>query len=244
MSGLSDPFRVPGATPRVLVVEDEPMASAFLQRGLSEEGLAVDVAPDAASADGAVRTQTYDLIVLDVMLPGTDGFWLCDRWRARGLTMPILFLTARDDVEHRVRGLEIGGDDYLVKPFAFAELLARVRALLRRAQGAAPPTTLCVGHLVIDGSRRRVTYRGERISLNRREYQLLECLARKAGTVVTRRMLWEHIWEHGKVPSTNVLNGYVSQLRQKLGPDGRLIETVRGVGYVFHIEPAAVRDAG
>ena len=134
----------------MLIVEDEEPTAAFLRRGLTEEGFAVDVAADAASADEAVPVYDYDAIVLDVMLPGGDGFSLCQRWRATGVTTPILFLTARDEVADRVRGLDRGGDDYLVKPFAFAELLARVRALLRRGRAAPPPPSCAVGDLVID----------------------------------------------------------------------------------------------
>lgn len=220
----------------MLVVEDEKPTAAFLWKGLSEEGFAVDVATDAQHADESVRVYEYDAIVLDVMLPGGDGFSLCRRWRAAGLKTPILFLTARDDVADRVRGLDIGGDDHLVKPFAFAELLARVRALLRRGQTATPAAVLCIDDLVIDTARRQVTRRGRAVELTMREYQLLEHLARHAGEVVTRTALWEHVWESHAVPDSNVVDVYVRYLRNKLGRDPDLIRTVRGGGYVLQVQ--------
>lgn len=220
---------------KILVVEDEKPTAAFLQRGLGEEGFAIDVAMDAKSADEAVGVYDYDAIVLDVMLPGGDGVHLCQKWRAAGLTTPILFLTARDDIADRVRGLEGGGDDYLVKPFAFAELLARIRALLRRGRTAPLPVELRVGDLVIDTSRRQVTRRGEVLELTMREYQLLEYFARHAGEVVTRTNLWEHVWDSHSVPDSNVVDVYVRYLRNKLGRDPDLIRTIRGGGYVLEI---------
>ncbi len=220
---------------KLLVVEDEKPAAAFLRKGLSEEGFAVDVAADAHQADEAVKVYEYDAIVLDVMLPGGDGFSLCRQWRASGVKTPILFLTARDDVADRVRGLDLGGDDYLVKPFAFAELLARVRALLRRGQ-TVPLAVQRVGDLVIDTARRHVTRRGRTIELTMREYQLLEYLARHAGEVVTRTALWEHVWESHAVPDSNVVDVYVRYLRNKLGRDPDLIRTVRGGGYILQAQ--------
>lgn len=238
---------------KLLVVEDEKPTAAFLRRGLSEEGYAVDVAVDAQSADAAVRVYEYDAIVLDVMLPGGDGFSLCQRWRADGVKTPILFLTARDDVGDRVRGLELGGDDYLVKPFAFAELLARVRALLRRRETAPAPAELRVGDLAIDTSRRQVTRRGQLIELTMREYQLLEYLVQHAGTVVSRTSLWEHVWDSHSVPDSNVVDVYVRYLRNKLGRNPDLIKTIRGGGYLVDAagdedtdepQPAAARPPG
>ena len=218
---------------KLLIVEDEKPTAAFLRRGLLEEGFAVDVATDAPSADEAVRMFEFDAIVLDVMLPGGDGFSLCQRWRAAGVTTPILFLTARDEVADRVRGLDRGGDDYLVKPFAFAELLARLRALLRRGSGAAGSGVLTFGDLVIDTHRRQVTRRGELIALTMREYQLLEHLVRHAGEVVSRTSLWEHVWDSQSVPDSNVVDVYIRYLRNKLGRDPDLIHTIRGGGYLF-----------
>jgi two-component system copper resistance phosphate regulon response regulator CusR len=218
---------------KVLIVEDERPTAEFLRRGLSEEGFAVDGVADAESADKAVRVYEYDVIVLDVMLPGDDGFSLCQRWRSAGVKTPILFLTARDDVADRVRGLERGGDDYLVKPFAFAELLARVRALLRRGQTPAAPAELRVADLVLDTNRRRVTRRGQLIGLTTREYQLLEYLVHHAGKVVTRTALWEHVWDSHSVPDSNVVDVYVRYLRNKLGRNPDLIKTIRGGGYLL-----------
>jgi two-component system copper resistance phosphate regulon response regulator CusR len=218
---------------KLLIVEDERPTTDFLRRGLSEEGFAVDVAADARSAGAAVRLYDYDVIVLDVMLPGGDGFSLCQHWRSGGVKTPILFLTARDDVADRVRGLEGGGDDYLVKPFAFAELLARVRALLRRAQSPAVAAELRIGDVVIDTNRRQVTRRGQPVALTTREYQVLEYLAHHAGAVVTRTKLWEHVWDSHSVPDSNVVDVYVRYLRNKLGRNPDLIKTIRGGGYLL-----------
>lgn len=187
-----------------------------------------------ASAEDAVLVYDYDAIVLDVMLPGGDGFSLCQRWRAAGVKTPILFLTARDDVADRVRGLDRGGDDYLVKPFAFAELLARIRALLRRGTGPTAPV-LCIGDVAIDTSRKQVTRGGEVVGLTMREYQLLEYFAHHAGQVVSRTSLWEHVWDSRSVPDSNVVDVYVRYLRNKLGRDPDLIKTVRGGGYLLEI---------
>ena len=218
---------------KILVVEDESPTAAALKRGLGEEGFAVDVAADAPAAEGAVAVYEYDLIVLDVRLPGGDGFSLCRRWREAGVTTPILFLTACDDIADRVRGLDLGGDDYLVKPFAFEEMLARVRALVRRGPPAQPRPELRVADLVVDTARRRVTRGGRVVPLTAREYQILEFLARNAGRVVTRTALWEHVWESETVPDSNVVDVYVRYLRNKLQRDPDLIRTIRGGGYVL-----------
>ena len=218
---------------KVLVVEDEKPTAMALKRGLGEEGFAVDVASDARGAQEAVTVNEYDAIILDVRLPGGHGFALCRQWRDDGITTPIIFLTACDDIADRVRGLDLGGDDYLVKPFAFEELLARVRALVRRGPAAQPAPEIRVADLVIDTARRRVT-RGVRIvPLTAREYQILEFLARNAGRVVTRTALWEHVWESDAVPDSNVVDVYVRYLRNKLQRDPDLIRTVRGGGYVL-----------
>lgn len=226
---------------KLLVVEDEVSAAAYLRRGLSEEGFALDVAATGDEATEAVEIYAYDAILLDVMLPGTDGFTLCRRWRAAGVTTPILFLTARDDVADRVRGLDLGGNDYLVKPFAFEELLARIRVLLRR--GAASGTALIgIGDLVMDTARRQVTRLGAPIPLTAREYQLLEYMAHHAGKVITRTELWEHVWESGMEPDSNVVDVYVRYLRNKLGRDRSLIETVRGMGYVLRVQEEQAQE--
>jgi DNA-binding response OmpR family regulator len=228
---------------KLLVVEDEAPTAAYLRRGLSEEGFTIDVCTDAAQADAAVGVYPYDAILLDVMLPGGDGFSLCAKWRGEGITTPVLFLTARDEVSDRVHGLNLGGDDYLVKPFAFEELLARVRALLRRQAPAGTAIFEC-RDLCIDTARRRVTRGGKVVPLTAREYQLLEYFAYNAGRVVTRTALWEHVWESDMEPDSNVVDVYVRYLRNKIGRD--IIETVRGMGYVLQASddlPAEVRRA-
>lgn len=221
---------------KLLVVEDEVPTLAFLKRGLTEEGFAVDVAADARTAEEHIALYEYDAVLLDVMLPGGDGFSLCGRWREAGLTAPILFLTARDDVADRVRGLNLGGDDYLIKPFAFEELLARVRALLRRGQTGGG-ALLRLEDMEIDTAKRTVVYRAEAISLTAREYQMLEYFAYHAGQVITRTQLWEHVWESGSEPDSNVVDVYVRYLRNKLGRRPDILKTVRGMGYVLDLEP-------
>ena len=218
---------------KILVVEDEAPTARALQRGLGEEGFAVDLAANAAAADESVKVYDYDAILLDVRLPDGNGFSLCRRWRDAGLTTPILFLTACDEVADRVHGLDLGGDDYLVKPFAFEELLARVRALVRRGPAAHPSPELRVADLVIDTARRRVTRGGRVVPLTAREYQILEILARHAGRVVTRTVLWEHVWQSDAVPDSNVVDVYVRYLRNKLRREPDLIRTVRGGGYML-----------
>lgn len=225
---------------KILVVEDEAPTAAFLRRGLTEEGFAVDVAGNADAANEAVAVNEYDAIILDVLLPGADGFSLCRRWRARGVATPIIFLTARDEVADRVRGLDQGADDYLVKPFAFEELLARLRALLRRP-AAFPAEELRIGDVIIDTGRRAVTRAGRPIDLTTREYQILELLARNAGRLVTRTTLWEHVWETDAVPDSNVIEVYVRYLRNKLGRDPDLIRTVRGGGYMLELPARGTR---
>lgn len=218
---------------KVLVVEDERTAAAFLQRGLREEGFAVDVAERASEANEAVAIYPYDVILLDVMIPGGDGFELCRAWRRQGLKTPILFLTARDDISDRVHGLDTGGDDYLTKPFAFEELLARVRALVRRAGSNVTESVITIGDLEIDLAAHRVLKSGHEITLTSREFQLLEYFALHAGKLVTRIQLWEHVWETGSEPDSNVVDVYIRYLRDKLGRDPDYIRTQRGAGYYF-----------
>lgn len=218
---------------KLLVVEDEASAAAYLRRGLSEEGFALDVAMTGEEASAAVDIYAYDVILLDVMLPGTDGFTLCRRWRAAGVTTPILFLTARDDITDRVQGLDLGADDYLVKPYAFEELLARIRVLLRRGPLVVGTAVIEIADLVLDTAQRRVSRCGSVVPLTAREYQLLEYMAHHAGEVVTRTALWEHVWESGMEPDSNVVDVYVRYLRNKLGRDRDVIETVRGMGYIL-----------
>lgn len=214
---------------KLLVVEDEPATADFLQQGLSEEGFVVDVARTAGQADEAAGVNVYDGIVMDVMLPGVDGFELCRRWRARGLTAPVVFLSARDRIQDRVRGLELG-DDYMVKPFSFEELVARLRARLRQGPHS-PPEVLTVGPLRLEPERRRAELEGRPLQLTAREYLLLEYLARRPGQVVSRAALWEKVWESGSEPNSNVVDVYVGYLRSRLGPHRGLLQTVRGAGY-------------
>lgn len=216
---------------KLLVVEDEENTARFLYRGLSEEGFVVDVLHDGNEADLAVFDQDYDAILLDVMLPGCNGLDLCRQWRARGLATPILLVTARDSLQDRVEGLNLGADDYLVKPFAFEELLARLRARLRRSAEPPAPPTLEVGPIQLDPSAHRVRVEGKEVELTSREYLLLESLARRAGQTLTRTQLWEEAWETGAEPNSNVVDVYIGYLRNKLGPARHHLQTVRGLGY-------------
>jgi two-component system OmpR family response regulator len=217
---------------RILIVEDEVKMASLLRRGLREEGLAADVARSGDDAIWMARATEYDAIVLDVMLPGTDGFAVCSRLREAGTWSPVLMLTARDAVEDRVAGLDAGADDYLTKPFSFAELLARLRALVRRPP-LERPTVLEVGDLRLDPAARRV-WRGEtEVQLSTKEFALLETFMRRPGEVLSRFHLLEHCWDHGYENRSNVVDVYVRYLREKVDrPFGRTsLETVRGAGY-------------
>jgi two-component system, OmpR family, response regulator len=220
---------------RALVVEDELKMAALLRRGLVEEGYAVDVAGSGEDALRMARSTAYDTIVLDVMLPGLDGFGVCRELRSGGVWTPILMLTARDDVLDRVAGLDGGADDYLTKPFSFVELLARLRALARRGR-AERPTVLQVRSLRLDPATRQV-WRGETgIELSAKEFALLEAFMRRPGEVLSRLDLLEHAWGPGSMQRSNVVDVYVGYLRSKIDqPFGcRSIETVRGAGYRLH----------
>jgi two-component system OmpR family response regulator len=213
---------------RVLVVEDEPKMAALLRRGLIEEGHAADVTDEGDDALWLADAHHYDAIVLDVMLPGMTGFETCQRLRSAGVWTPVLMLTARDAVEDRVAGLDAGADDYLTKPFSLDELLARLRALARRAD-VERPTELVVGELRLDPASHRV-WRGEaEVRLSPKEFALLETFMRRPGQVLSRLQLLEHAWDFAYDNRSNVVDVYVRYLRQKLGDD--LLETVRGVGY-------------
>ena len=217
---------------RVLIVEDETKMAALLQRGLREDGVAADVAAAGEDAVWMAGATEYDAIVLDVMLPGIDGFDVCRRLRADGIRSPVLMLTARDAVDDRVRGLDTGADDYLVKPFSFAELSARLRALLRRGPvGRAP--VLAVGDLSLDPSTRQVRRGGTEIGLSAREFALLETLMRHPGQVLDRLQLLDHVWDGDYDNRSNVIDVYIRYLREKVDrPFGvASIETVRGAGY-------------
>jgi two-component system OmpR family response regulator len=219
---------------RVLIVEDEVKMARALRRGLEQEGYAVDTAGDGEDGLFQGTENPYDVIVLDVMLPKLDGFEVCRRLREAGRWAPVLMLTARDGVGDRIAGLDVGADDYLVKPFSFGELLARLRALLRRSPVERPPV-LVAGDVVLDPATHSVTRAGQRIELSVREFGLLEYLMRRPGQVVSRTSILEHCWDVNYDGFSNVVDVYVGYLRKKLElPFGRpLIRTVRGVGYVL-----------
>jgi two-component system, OmpR family, response regulator len=225
---------------RVLVVEDEAKLAALLRRGLVEEAYAADVARTGEDALWMARATEYDAIVLDVMLPGVDGVEVCRRLRADGVWSPVLMLTARDGVDDRVRGLDVGADDYLVKPFAFAELLARLRALARRGVPERP-AVLSVGDLRLDPATRRVWRGDAEIELSAKEFALLETFMRRPGRVLSRYDLLEHAWDEGYERRSNVTDVYVRYVREKIDrPFGReSIETVRGSGYRLRADGGA-----
>jgi len=220
---------------RALVVEDDDAIADFVSRGLREAGFAVDREPDGEAGLAAAARQPYDVAVVDVMLPKRDGLSMIEELRRRKVFTPVLILSARRSVDDRVRGLQTGGDDYLTKPFAFAELLARVQALVRRSSRTAEPTTLTVGDLELDLLTRRVSRAGTPIDLRPREFALLEYLMRNASRVVSKTMILSHVWEYNFDPQTNVVDVLVSRLRDKIErPFGaKLLHTVRGVGYVL-----------
>ena len=218
---------------RILLVEDEPDAARMLAKGLREQAYAVDLATDGHAAIFQSSITDYDAVVLDVMLPGADGLEVCRELRKRGSPVPVLMLTARDSVEDRISGLDCGADDYLAKPFAFGELLARLRAVIRRGARPPVPEVIQVGDLRLDTSARHVERRGREISLTAREYALLEYLAHHAGAVVTRADIAEHVWDEHYDPLSNVVDVYIQRLRRKLDSPGveSSIRTRRGEGY-------------
>lgn len=220
---------------RALIIEDDRAIADFIARGLREAGFAVDVAFDGDAGLDAALTQEPDVAIVDLMLPKRDGLSLIDELRRQGRSTPVLILSARRAVDDRVRGLQAGGDDYLTKPFAFAELLARVQALVRRATRTPEATTLTVGDLSMDLLSRRVARGGVPIDLRPREFALLEFLMRNAGKVVSKTMILSHVWEYNFDPQTNVVDVLVSRLRDKIDRpfETKLLQTVRGVGYVL-----------
>jgi heavy metal response regulator len=222
---------------RILVVEDESKLSAFIKRGLKEAHYAVDTADNGVDAIFLAETNPYDLIVLDIMIPGPDGVVVCRKLRKGGLDVPILMLTARDDVADKISGLDAGADDYLTKPFSFPEFLARVRALLRR-KTSVKTTRLKVADLEIDQTTHKAFRAGKKIDLTATEYSLLEFLMAHSGQVVTRTMISEHVWNDDFDSFSNVINVYINYLRKKVDNNQakKLIHSLRGVGYVLKEE--------
>lgn len=219
---------------KLLIIEDEAKTAAYLRKGLSEQGFVVDISENGELGLELIHQTGYDLIILDVMLPGRDGWAVLSRLRSLGRDFPVLMLTARDAVEDRVKGLNLGADDYLVKPFAFSELLARVRTLLRRGP-VRQPEVLRVADLEIEVSKQRVTRGGKRVDLTPKEFALLSLLARRAGEVVSRSVIMEQVWDINFDAETNVVEVHVRRLRSKVDVPfaNQLIHTVRGVGYVL-----------
>jgi DNA-binding response OmpR family regulator len=223
---------------RILIVEDERKISAYVKRGLEEQGYAVDAAYTGREALDWIESVTFDLIVLDVLLPELDGLTVCRELRSRGVRMPVLMLTARDTVDNRVAGLDAGADDYLIKPFALKELLARLRALTRRATDGPKSTLLEIGELSLDTLTHRVKRAGKPIELTAKEYAVLECLLREPDRVLTRTMIAEHVWNYDVFNQSNVVDVYIRNLRRKIddGFDLKLIHTIRGAGYRLSVE--------
>ncbi len=227
---------------RLLLVEDDARIARFVAKGLREQAYAVDVAGTGDDALYQAAINTYDLVILDVMIPGRDGFGVCRELRKSGQRVPILMLTARDAVEDRIAGLDHGADDYLTKPFEFRELLARLRALLRRS-GELRPAKITVADLVLDTAAQSVSRAGRSVTLTAKEYALLEYLARNAGRVVGRAEIAEHVWDETFDPFSNLIEVYVNRVRRKIDADSNkpLLHTRRGAGYVFgpSIDPDA-----
>ncbi|MEB4592968.1 response regulator transcription factor [Candidatus Thiothrix sp. Deng01] len=225
----------------ILIIEDDRQTASFIQKGLIESGHVVDHAADGESGLHLAQGGNYDVLIVDRMLPGRDGLSIIQTLRAQGMQTPVLILSALGDVDSRVEGLRAGGDDYLVKPYAFSELLARLQALLRRSQPTQEQTILKLRDLEMDLLKRRVTRGGVSIPLQPREFNLLEYLMRHAGQVVTRTMLLEKVWDYHFDPQTNVIDVHVSRLRSKIDKDfdTPLLHTIRGAGYLLH-DPEAV----
>jgi two-component system OmpR family response regulator len=220
---------------RILVVEDDKKIASFVVNGLKQSGFAVDHRADGEEALFLARTISYDAAVVDVMLPKLDGLGLVQQMRKENIRTPVIFLSAKVTVDDRVKGLQAGGDDYLTKPFAFSELLARIQALIRRSTSAAEPTRLVAGDLTLDLLTREVERSGQKIELQSKEFSLLEYFMRNVGRVITKTMILEHIWDYSFDPQTNVVDVLVHRLRTKVDKDfpKKLIQTIRGVGYVL-----------
>lgn len=223
---------------RILVVEDDKKIASFVVNGFKQNGFAVDHARDGEEALALMRATPYDAAVLDIMLPKMDGLAVLQELRRAGVKTPVIVLSAKASVDDRVRGLQAGGDDYLTKPFAFSELLARVHALLRRSTQATEPTKLTAADLTMDLLTRQVTRGGKEIELQTREFAMLEYLMRNAGRAITKTMILEHIWDYSFDPQTNIVDVLVHRLRTKVDKDFavKLIQTIRGVGYMLKPE--------
>ena len=220
---------------RILLIEDDLKLASFIMKGLKEAGFAVDHCADGEDGLHMALSEPYDAAIVDIMLPKLDGFALIDELRKRKITTPVIILSAKRSVEDRIKGLQTGSDDYLVKPFSFAELLARVQALIRRASGTAEPSTLVVGDLSMDLLTRKVMRGSKKIDLPPLEFSLLEYLMRNAGNVVSKTMIMEHVWDYNFDPQTNVVEVRICKLRDKIDSDfeKKMIHTVYGAGYVL-----------
>lgn len=220
---------------RVLLVEDDRTIAQFIEKGLQEEGFAIDRVGNGTDGLHMALNEPYDAAVLDIMLPGLDGLTLLERMRANGVKTPVIILSAKRSLDDRIRGLQSGGDDYLTKPFAFSELVARLKALIRRSTGTAEPASLSAADLKIDLLTREVTRGTSPIELQPKEYALLEYLMRNKGRVVTKTMIIEHVWNYNFDPETNVVEARICRLREKIdkGYEPKLIQTIRGAGYVL-----------
>ncbi|MFO7703835.1 MAG: heavy metal response regulator transcription factor [Halopseudomonas sp.] len=218
---------------KIMVAEDEPKTGVYLKQGLTEAGFVVDLVTNGIDAVQQALDESYDLLILDVMMPGLEGWQVLEKVRAAGSDTPALFLTARDRVEDRVKGLELGADDYLIKPFAFSELLARVRSLLRRGNSATVQTSLAIADLQVDLLKRRVEREGKRIDLTAKEFMLLELLLRRRGEVLSKSLIASKVWDINFDSDTNIIEVAIRRLRAKIDDDFpvKLIQTVRGMGY-------------
>jgi DNA-binding response OmpR family regulator len=218
---------------RILLVEDDERTAAFIMKGLKQAGFVVEHAQDGETGLYLAMIEQYDAAVVDIMLPLLDGLTLVERLREKKVVLPVLILSAKGSVDDRVKGLQKGGDDYMVKPFAFTELLARIQALMRRAGGVNEPTSLIVGDLSLDLLRRKVFRAGKEIELQTKEFALLEYLMRNKGRVVSKTMIIEHVWDYNFDPQTNIVEARICRLRDKIERnfDRKLIHTIRGIGY-------------
>ena len=226
---------------RILLVEDEQKTGDYLKQGLSEAGYITDWVTDGLTGKQYALSEDYDVIILDVMLPGVDGWHIIEAVRKNGKTMPILFLTARDQIEDRVKGLELGADDYLVKPFAFAELLARIKSLLRRGQQREDSNLISIANLELDIRKRRVTREGQRIDLTAKEFALMELFMRRRGEILPRALIASQVWDMNFDSDTNVIDVAIKRLRNKIDSNftPKLIQNIRGMGYVLEVEDEA-----